>query len=86
MHGGQTTRLLYAVAPPLGIITQFIQQAQRNQRRMCMLFWLQLISCSRFVSMAELHHLCDESSSSCSSDKLVLRKQGARFRSRNVEV
>ena len=32
-------------------------------------FWLQLISCSRFVNMAELHHRCDESSS-CSSDEL----------------
>ena len=35
-----------------------------------MLFWLQLISCSQLVNMAELHHLCDESSSSCSSDEL----------------
>ena len=32
-----------------------------------MLFWLQLISCSRFVNMAELHHRCDEC---CSSDEL----------------
>ena len=35
-----------------------------------MLFWLQLISCSRFVNMTELHHRYDESSFSCSSDKL----------------
>ena len=34
------------------------------------IFWLQLISCSRFVNMAELHRRCDESSSSCSSDEL----------------
>ena len=35
-----------------------------------MLFWLQLISCSRFVNMAELHHRYDELSFSCSSDEL----------------
>ena len=32
-----------------------------------MLFWLQLISCSRFVNMAELHHRYNEC---CSSDEL----------------
>ena len=38
-----------------------------------MLFWLQLISCSRFVNMAEqpeLHHRCNELSPSCSLDEL----------------